>query len=247
MAAIILFGIFFLLLFMNMPIAFALGISSLAVILFEGLPLMPIASNLYAATSKFVLLAIPFFILGGNVMDKSGISSQLIDFARTLVGHRRSGMALVTVIVACFFAAISGSGPATVAALGMILIPAMTNVGYQKNDSAALVSTAGAIGIIIPPSITFVIYGSVTGESVGELGLQQEMAKKQSLIMDGRDIGTVVIPDAELKIFLTASNESRAKRRLILHLRSLALCLREGFVLPGSYVAFPFGHMATSL
>ena len=121
MAAIILFGIFFLLLFMNMPIAFALGISSLAVILFEGLPLMPIASNLYAATSKFVLLAIPFFILGGNVMDKSGISTQLIDFARTLVGHRRSGMALVTVIVACFFAAISGSGPATVAALGMIL------------------------------------------------------------------------------------------------------------------------------
>lgn len=117
MAAIILFGIFFLLLFMNMPIAFALGISSLAVILFEGLPLMPIASNLYAATSKFVLLAIPFFILGGNVMDKSGISTQLIDFARTLVGHRRSGMALVTVIVACFFAAISGSGPATVAAL----------------------------------------------------------------------------------------------------------------------------------
>ena len=169
MAAIILFGIFFLLLFMNMPIAFALGISSLAVILFEGLPLMPIASNLYAATSKFVLLAIPFFILGGNVMDKSGISTQLIDFARTLVGHRRSGMALVTVIVACFFAAISGSGPATVAALGMILIPAMTNVGYDKSDSAALVSASGAIGIIIPPSITFVIYGSITGKSVGEL------------------------------------------------------------------------------
>lgn len=169
MTALILFGVFFLLLFMNMPIAFALGISSLATLMYEGLPLLPVASNLYAATSKFVLLAIPFFILGGNVMDKSGISSQLIDFARTLVGHRRSGMALVTVIVACFFAAISGSGPATVAALGMILIPAMTNVGYQKNDSAALVSTAGAIGIIIPPSITFVIYGSITGKSVGEL------------------------------------------------------------------------------
>ena len=169
MAALILFGIFFLLLFMNMPIAFALGISSLAVIMYEGLPLAPIASNLYAATSKFVLLAIPFFILGGNVMDKSGISGQLIDFARTLVGHRRSGMALVTVIVACFFAAISGSGPATVAALGMILIPAMTNVGYDKSDSAALASASGAIGIIIPPSITFVIYGSITGKSVGEL------------------------------------------------------------------------------
>lgn len=169
MTALILFGVFFLLLFMNMPIAFALGISSLATLMYEGLPLLPVASNLYAATSKFVLLAIPFFILGGNVMDKSGISSQLIDFARTLVGHRRSGMALVTVIVACFFAAISGSGPATVAALGMILIPAMTNVGYDKSDSAALVSASGAIGIIIPPSITFVIYGSITGKSVGEL------------------------------------------------------------------------------
>lgn len=169
MTALILFGVFFLLLFMNMPIAFALGISSLATLMYEGLPLLPVASNLYAATSKFVLLAIPFFILGGNVMDKSGISGQLIDFARTLVGHRRSGMALVTVIVACFFAAISGSGPATVAALGMILIPAMTNVGYDKSDSAALVSASGAIGIIIQPSITFVIYGSITGKSVGEL------------------------------------------------------------------------------
>lgn len=169
MTALILFGVFFLLLFMNMPIAFALGISSLATLMYEGLPLLPVASNLYAATSKFVLLAIPFFILGGNVMDKSGISGQLIDFARTLVGHRRSGMALVTVIVACFFAAISGSGPATVAALGMILIPAMTNVGYDKSDSAALVSASGAIGIIIPPSITFVIYGAITGKSVGEL------------------------------------------------------------------------------
>lgn len=169
MSALILFGIFFLLLFLNMPIAFALGISSLATIFYEGLPLLPIASNFYAATSKFVLLAIPFFILGGNVMEKSGISQQLIEFARTLVGHRRSGMTLVTVIVACFFAAISGSGPATVAALGLILVPALTDVGYRKEDSAALVATSGAIGIIIPPSITFVIYGAITGKSVGSL------------------------------------------------------------------------------
>ena len=97
------------------------------------------------------------------------ISAWLIDFCRTLVGHRKSGMALVCVIVACFFAAISGSGPATVAALGMILIPAMVKAGYDKGDSAALMSTAGAIGIIIPPSITFVIYGSVTGKSLGSL------------------------------------------------------------------------------
>lgn len=102
-------------------------------------------------------------------MEKSGISSRLINFCRTLVGHKKSGMAMVCVIVSCFFAAISGSGPATVAALGMIIIPAMTRVGYDKASSAALMSTAGAIGIIIPPSITFVIYGSITGKSVGAL------------------------------------------------------------------------------
>ncbi len=169
MVARVLFGIFFLLLFLNIPIGLSLGISSVAALLTEQLPLSMIPSNLYSSTGKFVLLAIPFFILGGNVMEKSGISGRLIDFCRTLVGHRKSGMAMVCVIVACFFAAISGSGPATVAALGMIIIPAMTRVGYDKSSSTALMSTAGAIGIIIPPSITFVIYGSITGKSVGSL------------------------------------------------------------------------------
>ena len=158
MTALILFGSFFVLLFMNVPIAFALGISSVLTLMFEGLPVSAVAQNFYGASTKFVLLAIPFFILGGNVMEKSGISGKLIDLFRALVGHKRSGMALVTVIVACFFAAISGSGPATVAALGMILIPAMTDVGYDTSDAAALVSTSGAIGIIIPPSITFVSF-----------------------------------------------------------------------------------------
>ena len=154
---------------MNVPIAFSLGISSVAALFVESLPVSAVTANFYASTSKFVLLAIPFFILGGNIMERSGISGKLIAFFRALVGHRRSGMALVTVIVACFFAAISGSGPATVAALGLILIPAMTDVGYDKSYSAALVSTSGAIGIIIPPSITFVIYGSIASVSVSSL------------------------------------------------------------------------------
>lgn len=169
MVAIILFGAFFGLLLLNVPIALALAFSSVAVLLHEELPFSMIPANLYSSTAKFVLLAIPFFILGGNVMEKSGISSRLIDFCRTLVGHRKSGMALVCVAVACFFAAISGSGPATVAALGMVLIPAMVNTGYHKGYAAALMTSAGAIGIVIPPSITFVIYGSVTGMSVGAL------------------------------------------------------------------------------
>lgn len=169
MTALVLFGSFFLLLILNVPIAFALAVSSIVTLLTMGLPLSVIPTNLYASTSKFVLLAIPFFILGGNIMERSGISGRLIDFFRALVGHRRIGMALVTVLVACFFAAISGSGPATVAALGLILIPAMTDVGYDKSYSTALVSTSGAIGIVIPPSITFVIYGSCASVSVSSL------------------------------------------------------------------------------
>ena len=168
-AAVILFGIFFLLLFLNVPISISLAVSSILTTLACKLPLSMVATNLYSSANKYVLLAIPFFILGGNIMDVSGISTRLIDFFRTLVGHTKHGLAMVCVIVACFFAAISGSGPATVAALGAILIPAMTKTGYDKSTSAALMSTAGAIGIVIPPSITFVVYGSVTGTSIGSL------------------------------------------------------------------------------
>ena len=169
MVSLILFGSFFVLLLLNVPIGLSLGISSVAALIAENLPFSMIPSNLYSSTGKFVLLAIPFCILGGNVMEKSGISARLIDFCRTLVGHRKSGMALVCVIVACFFAAISGSGPATVAALGMILIPAMVKAGYDKGDSAALMSTAGAIGIIIPPSIPMVIYGVSGQQSISKM------------------------------------------------------------------------------
>ena len=167
--AVILFVTFFVLLFLNIPIAVALAASSIVTMMSANLPLTFVATNLYAAAYKTVLLAIPFFILGGNIMEKSGISERLINFFRSLVGHTKHGIAMVCVIVACFFAAISGSGPATVAALGATLIPAMTKVGYEKATGAAMMSTAGAIGIVIPPSITFVVYGSVTGTSIGSL------------------------------------------------------------------------------
>lgn len=160
---------FFVLLLMNVPIAVCLGLSSVITYLMGGLSFNSIPVNYYAANNKFVLLAIPFFILGGNIMDKAGISSKLINFAKSFVGHIRGGMALACVIVACFFAAISGSGPATVAALGMILIPAMVDNGYTVASSSALMATAGAIGVIIPPSISFVLYGSITGVSIGKL------------------------------------------------------------------------------
>ncbi len=170
MNAVLLFGLFFLLLFLNVPIAISLGVSSIiTTLIVKPSMVTTIATNLYSSTNTYVLLAIPFFILAGNIMDVSGISVRLIDFFNSLVGHTKHGTAMVCVIVACFFAAISGSGPATVAALGGILIPAMNKSGYDKGTSAALMSTAGAIGIVIPPSITFVVYGSVTGTSVGSL------------------------------------------------------------------------------
>lgn len=170
MSAIILFGLFFFLLFLNVPIAISLGVSSVVTTMIVKPAMMStIATNLYSSTNTYVLLAIPFFILAGNIMEVSGISTKLINFFNSLVGHTKHGTAMVCVIVACFFAAISGSGPATVAALGGILIPAMNESGYEKSTSAALMSTAGAIGIVIPPSITFVVYGSVTGTSVGSL------------------------------------------------------------------------------
>ena len=155
-AGLVVFGSFAVLLFLGVPIALSLGMASVITLLYENLPLSIIPANLYSSTGKFVLLAIPFFILGGNIMEKSGISSRLIDFAKTLVGHKKSGMAMVCVIVACFFAAISGSGPATVAALGMIIIPAMTQVGYDKASSTALMSStrsrklSGSIRAIMP-------------------------------------------------------------------------------------------------
>ena len=129
----------------------------------------PVSVNYFGAANKFVLLAIPFFILAGNVMEKAGISRKLIDMAKSFVGHRKNGLAIVCVAVSCFFAAISGSGPATVAALGMIIIPAMISSGYADNSASALMATSGSIGVIIPPSISFVIFGSITGVSIGNL------------------------------------------------------------------------------
>ena len=102
-------------------------------------------------------------------MEKAGISEKLIKLAEACVGHIRGGLAIVCVIVACFFAAISGSGPATVAALGVIIVPAMIKSGYKPAFSAALMAAAGAIGVIIPPSITFVVYGSIADTSIGDL------------------------------------------------------------------------------
>lgn len=166
---LILFGAFFLMVFLNIPIAISLGLTAMIGLYVGGFQFSMFPNVMYASIGKFALLAIPFFVLAGSIMEYAGISQRLVNFARTCVGHRKSGMITVTVIVCCFFAAISGSGPATVAALGTILIPAMVHQGYDRGMSTALLSASGAIGIIIPPSIAFVVYASCTGASVGAL------------------------------------------------------------------------------
>ena len=169
MMTLILFGLFFVLVFLNVPIAISLGLAASVGLMYGQFPLSVIPGILYSGTAKFTLLAIPFFILAGSIMEYAGISKRLISFANACVGHRKGGLMAVVVIVACFFAAISGSGPATVAAIGPVLIPAMVKAGYGKDMPAALVSASGAIGIIIPPSIAYVVYASCTDVSVGAL------------------------------------------------------------------------------
>ncbi|MGN0400547.1 MAG: TRAP transporter large permease subunit [Blautia sp.] len=170
MISVVLFLSFFIFLILNVPIAICLGLSSICAILYSGTSLTIVATNMYSGISKFLLLAIPFFVLSGNIMAKAGISKRLIKFVNTCVGHRRGGIAIVCVIVACFFGAISGSGPATVAALGAVLIPAMVEEGgFSAPFSTAMMATSSSIAIVIPPSIAFVVYASITGVSIADM------------------------------------------------------------------------------
>ena len=169
MVSAVLFLSFFVFLILGVPISICLGLSSVCAILYSGTSLTIIATNMYSGISKFLLLAIPFFVLSGNIMAKAGISKRLVKFVDKCVGHRRGGIAIVCVIVACFFGAISGSGPATVAALGAVLIPAMIESGFSAPFSTALMATSSSIAIVIPPSIAFVVYASITGVSIADM------------------------------------------------------------------------------
>lgn len=216
MVGLTLLGIFVVLLALGAPIAICLGMSSVAAILVQGAgkPLEAIMSVLprlcSSASSKFVLLAIPFFILSGNVMEKAGISGRLINLAERCLGHIKGGMAIVCVVVSCFFAAISGSGPATVAALGLIMIPALVKAGYPAAFSCALMAAGGAIGVVIPPSITFVVYGSIADASITNLfiaGMLPGLCMGGALIVASLVLGRKY----DLKVMPKASGAERWK------------------------------------
>ncbi len=170
MSVLLLFFFLFLFITLTVPIGIALGLSTgLTLALTSNIPTMIIAQNAFAGLDSFPLMAIPFFILAGNLMEHGGISRRILDFADSLVGFITGGLAMVTTLSCMIFAAISGSGPATVSAIGSFMMPAMKKRGYDEGFAAALTAAAGSIGVIIPPSIPFVIYAVATGTSISDL------------------------------------------------------------------------------
>lgn len=167
------FVAFLILLGTGVPIALALGVGGAAYLFLSGNGSLALAmpQRMMAGVDQFVLLTIPLFLLAGNLMNVGGITDRIVHFARAMVGHRRGGMSSVTVLSSGFFAGISGSATAEASALGSILIPTMAKQGMPKAYAAALVGVSAVVGPIIPPSITMIIYGVLSGVSIGQLFL----------------------------------------------------------------------------
>jgi tripartite ATP-independent transporter DctM subunit len=154
----------------NTPIAIAIGVASILTILIQGdFTMMMVVQRMFSGTDSFHLMAVPLFMFVGVIMEAGGISRRIIDFANALVGWLPGGLAAVTIVSSMFFAGISGSAAADAAAVGAILIPAMKKSGYESDFAAAVQASGGSIGVIIPPSIPMIIFGFLTGASIGQL------------------------------------------------------------------------------
>lgn len=170
MTTIALFVMLFVFMFMGTPVAVALGLSSILTILFFGTDsLASLSLKMYETSEHFTLMAIPFFVLAGAFMTTGGVARRMIRFANASVGHLHGGLAIASVLACCLFAAVSGSSPATVVAVGSIVIAGMVRAGYSQPFAAGVVCNAGTLGILIPPSIVMVVYGAATETSVGAL------------------------------------------------------------------------------
>ena len=166
----IVFALLIGLMLTGMPISISLGLTVLTFLFFMSkVPVETVAMKLFTGIEKFEIMAIPFFILAGNFLTHGGVAKRMINFATTMVGHWHGGLGLAGVLACALFAAVSGSSPATVVAIGSILLPAMVKAGFPKNFGAGVISTSGSLGILIPPSIVMVIYAVATNSSVGAL------------------------------------------------------------------------------
>ncbi|MEE4261555.1 MAG: TRAP transporter large permease [Desulfobacteraceae bacterium] len=169
--ATVLFVTFILLLIIQMPVAFSLAVASLIALLWKGFPLVLVIQRMVSAADSFILLAVPLFMLAGNLMVRSGIAQAIVDFADSLVGFIRGGMAQVNILTSMFFGGISGAAVADTSAVGSVLIPPMLKRGYDKGLTTSVTAASSTLGVIIPPSIPMIIFGVVTGASVGRLFL----------------------------------------------------------------------------
>lgn len=169
MTALILFGVLALLLIIGVPISASLGAATMATLLKYDITLGVIPQRMFTALDSTSIMAIPFFVLAGNFMTKGGISRRLVDFCNRIIGNVRGGMAYAMVLACAFFAALSGSAPATVIAIGSMLYPEMVKLGYPPARSAGMLAVSGGLGPIIPPSIIMVVYCTITSSSVGDL------------------------------------------------------------------------------
>jgi C4-dicarboxylate transporter DctM subunit len=170
MNALVIFGLLAVLMLTGMPISISLGLTVLTFLFtMTQVPLESVALKLFTGIEKFEIMAIPFFILAGNFLTHGGVAKRMINFATSMVGHWYGGLGLAGVVACALFAAVSGSSPATVVAIGSILLPAMVKAGFPNKFGAGVISTSGALGILIPPSIVMVMYSVATNTSVGAL------------------------------------------------------------------------------
>jgi C4-dicarboxylate transporter DctM subunit len=170
MSALVIFGLLTLLMLTGMPISIALGLTVLTFLFtMTSVPVEAVALKLFTGIEKFEIMAIPFFILAGNFLTHGGVARRMINFASSMVGHWYGGLGLAGVMACALFAAVSGSSPATVVAIGSILLPAMVKAGFPKAFGAGVITTSGALGILIPPSIAMVMYAVATNTSIGAL------------------------------------------------------------------------------
>jgi len=222
-ATIALVVILFVLLLSSAPIAVALGGTAFLYFLyFTTTPMTQVPERLFNSLNTFPLMAIPFFVLAANIMSRGGISKRLTDLGNAMVGHYRGGMAMTAVLSCMFFAAISGSSPATVVAVGTLMIPAMITAGYPKKFSTGLIASSGSLGILIPPSIPLIVYGIVTEQSIGDLFLAGVIP---GLMAGAMLIGLVILisrrrgyGQAEDAVPMTRQQKAKAFRDAILSL-----------------------------
>src|SRR6476620_3947821 len=207
MNSALIFGLLIVLMLTGMPISIALGLTVLSYLfVLTTVPIEAVALKLFTGIESFEIMAIPFFILAGNFLTHGGVARRMIRFAASLIGHWYGGMGLAGVMACALFAAISGSSPATVVAIGSIVLPAMVAQGFPKRFGAGVIATSGALGILIPPSIVMVIYSVATGGSValGPDGQRVLSASVGQLFMAG------VIPGLMLASMLGATTFYRA-------------------------------------